>query len=142
MALQGVQFRCPDGQHNDLATAFYTTDDNLLDRWFSVGQDFDKASPESTATAGFTHASLGMYSGVYLIMMALASGICVPAGLFMPAIMLGASMGLNVGLGLQAWLPHWHIQPGARRRHALLCECLPACLLLARARNVMRAYLA
>ena len=110
--MQGLQFTCAEGKHNDLATAFYSTDDNLLDRMFSVGQDFSSGTPTSTQSAGFSHSSLFIYSVVYLITMALASGICIPAGLFMPAIMLGASMGLNAGLYLQAWLPHWHIQPG------------------------------
>ena len=90
---------------------------------FSVGQDFSSGTPTSTQSAGFSHSSLFIYSVVYLITMALASGICIPAGLFMPAIMLGASMGLNAGLYLQAWLPHWHIQPGAHPS----CRCRVRC---------------
>jgi Voltage gated chloride channel len=113
-AVQAANFTCPEGQHNDLATAFYNTDDNLLSRFFSVGQDYNAA--HDNTTPGFTPRSLLIYSSIYLVMMALASGICVPAGLFMPAVMLGASAGLNCGLFLQRHLPpSWHIQPGALR---------------------------
>jgi H+/Cl- antiporter ClcA len=111
--LQGVRFRCPEGQHNDLATAFFSTADGLLGRMFSVGQDY-AGHTQLNNSPGFTQRTLLIYAAVYLIMMALASGVCVPAGLFLPSILLGASSGLTAGLTLQQVLPpHWHIQPGA-----------------------------
>lgn len=111
--MQPVAFLCPEGQHNDLATSFFSTCDGLLGRMFSVGQDFE-GHHELDHAVGFTNRSLLIYAAVYLLMMALASGVCVPAGLFMPSIMLGASSGLTAGLMLQKYLsPSWHIQPGA-----------------------------
>ena len=116
--MQGIRFSCPPGTHNDLATAFYTTDDELLSRLFSVGQDF--RGDTEVDQPGFSHRSLAIYTVLYLAMMALACGVCVPAGLFMPAIMLGASAGLNAGLWLREWLPpSWHIQPGVPRGRCL-----------------------
>jgi hypothetical protein len=109
--LQGVQFRCPKGQHNDLATAFFSTADGILGRMFSVGQDY--AGHTLNNSPGFTQRSLLIYAAVYLVMMALTSCICLPAGLFMPSILLGASSGLLAGVFLHQVLPpHWHIQPG------------------------------
>ena len=105
-------FKCPEGKHNDLATAFFSTCDKLLGTMFSVGQDIN--SPGTTDhNPGYSQASLITFSAVYLVMMAIASGVCVPAGLFMPSIMLGASTGLSLGIVLQQHLPGWHIQPGA-----------------------------
>jgi chloride channel 7 len=118
VCMQPIRFHCPEGQHNDLATSFFSTDDQLLGRLFSVGQDY-QGHTQGAVTPGFTMRSLVIFCLIYLVMMALASGICVPAGLFMPSIILGASGGLTVGLLLQEYLPpHWHIQPGA---YAWLC---------------------
>ena len=119
--MQPVAFLCPEGQHNDLATQFFSTCDGLLGRLFSVGQDWE-GHRELDNAVGFTNRSLLIYAAVYLVMMALASGVCVPAGLFMPSIMLGASSGLTAGLLLQRYLsPSWHIQPGTLRCLSRLC---------------------
>lgn len=42
-----------------------------------------------TSACHFTARSLGILSAFYLILMALASGVAVPGGLFMPSIMVG-----------------------------------------------------
>ena len=116
VAVQPPFFKCVEGQHNDLATAFFSTADKLLGTMFSVGQN--SANPAVVDhDCGFTQRSLIIFSGIYLVMMALASGVCVPAGLFMPSIMLGASSGLSLGIVLQKHMPGWGIQPGA-------CPCL------------------
>ena len=41
-----------------------------------------------TSACHFTPRSLGLLSGIYLLLMALASGVAVPGGLFMPSIMV------------------------------------------------------
>jgi chloride channel 7 len=60
-----------------------------------------------------TKASLAGFAAVYMCMMALAAGVCVPAGMFMPSLLLGGTAGLGAGLLLQEHLPDWTIQPGA-----------------------------
>ena len=111
--MQGIRLRCPAGTHNDVATAFYSTADDFIGRLFSVGESVAENEGRDH-DPGFTQRSLLIYTMLYLPMMALACGMAVPAGLFMPAIMLGASAGLNAGLALQRVLPDaWPVQPGA-----------------------------
>lgn len=108
--MQGVVWQCPEGQHNDLATGFWSSPDELISRLFSVGHT---ATTEITIdSTGFSQPSLLIFSAIYLIMLALCAGICVPAGMFMPAIVLGAATGLAAGVALQTNLPDFHIQPG------------------------------
>lgn len=115
--MQGVKWNCEENSHNDLATAFWSTPDDLLSRLFSVGHE-DTKEPTIDNT-GFTQLSLLLYSLIYLSMLALCAGVCVPAGMFMPAVMLGAASGLAAGVELQRWLPGYHIQPGMRPATAL-----------------------
>lgn len=116
--VQGVKWGCDTGSHNDLATAFWSTPDDLLSRLFSVGhEDTKNAAIDET---GFTQYSLLLYSIIYLSMLALCAGVCVPAGMFMPAVMLGAATGLAAGVQLQHMLPHYHIQPGMHSLAVLL----------------------
>lgn len=49
------------------------------------------ATCDSTSPCHFTARSLGILSAFYLILMALASGVAVPGGLFMPSIMVSLS---------------------------------------------------
>jgi H+/Cl- antiporter ClcA len=77
-----------------------------------VGHESRRAEPGFDET-GFTQRGLVVYCAIYLSMLALCSGICVPAGMFMPAVMLGAASGLAAGVKLQHLLPNYHIQPGA-----------------------------
>ena len=110
MCVQGVRWGCEAHQHNDLATAFWSTPDDLLSRLFSVGHE--DTMTETLDETGFTQWNLPLYSLVYLSMLALCAGVCVPAGMFMPAVMLGAASGLAAGVQLQHLLPKYHIQPG------------------------------
>lgn len=72
----------------------------------------------------YSARSLALLCASYLLLMCLASSSNVPGGLFMPAIMVGASWGALFGLALLTWLPSsWDIQPGL---YALLAAT--ACL--------------
>ena len=105
----GVQFGCPHGTVNDLASLFLSAPEETVGMLMSIA-----GSHEPNTNVGFHRpASLAIFAAAYLVMMSLACGIAVPGGLFMPAIMLGAATGALSGLGLQAWLGDaWHIQPG------------------------------
>jgi chloride channel 7 len=111
--VQGVKWACEDGYHNDIATTFWSTADDILGRLFSVGHD--AAGGRVIDDTGFNQASLVLYSFIYIFLLALCAGVCVPAGMFMPAVMLGAASGLAAGAQLQQLLPEYHIQPGAPR---------------------------
>ena len=111
-SFKSFRFRCPDGQHNDLATLFMTVPDDLLSRLFSEG------SQESGQT-GFSQQSLLLFALLYLLMMSLCAGTCIPAGLFMPTLLLGATVGLATGRVFKDFFPDYTaIQPGL---YALIC---------------------
>eukprot|EP00892_Ulva_mutabilis_P004714 jgi/Ulvmu1/2614/UM014_0065.1 len=115
---RGVAWQCQEGKHNDLATGFWSSPDELISRLFSVGHTTGSTEEITFDSTGFTQQSLVLFSAVYLLMLALCAGVCVPAGMFMPAIVLGAASGLAAGVALQQTLPHFHIQPGV---YALIC---------------------
>ena len=81
------------GQYNDLATPFMSMPGETIRYIFSVEggskgrQDYMVCN--ETSACHFTPRSLGLLSAFYLMLMALASGVAVPGGLFMPSIMVG-----------------------------------------------------
>lgn len=113
----GFAFTCPKGSYNDLATPFMSMPGETIRYIFSIEggskgrQDYTVCN--ETSSCHFTRRSLGLLCVFYLMLMALASGVAVPGGLFMPSIMVGAAFGGMVGLNLMTWLPEsWNIQPG------------------------------
>ena len=80
------------GQYNDLATPFMSMPGDTIRHIFSVeggtkGRE-DYTICDATSACHFTARSLGILSAFYLMLMALASGVAVPGGLFMPSIMV------------------------------------------------------
>ena len=108
--------------------------DALLSRMFAEG-GIEEAG-NVVQEPGFTQESLAIYAFMYLVFMSLCTGTCLPAGLFMPSIMLGATVGLMSGRVFKAMSPEWDIQPGlyaligatAMLAGVFRCECdvLPA----------------
>lgn len=80
------------GQYNDLATPFMSMPGDTIRAIFSVegGDSGRKAYSECNGSSPchFTPQSLGLLCTFYLLLMALASGVAVPGGLFMPSIMV------------------------------------------------------
>jgi len=103
----GVRFNCAEGEINDIATVFFIYPGK------SIGWMFGMAEHVWGEAYGFTPQGLATAAGCYLLMMALAFGIAVPGGLFMPSLFLGACTGGCAGLVLKNALPEaWDIQPG------------------------------
>lgn len=156
--MQPIVWQCPQGYHNDLATAFYGRGDGILARIFAVGRNYGDDSDNNpavrkycmgtwlqgsmhhmnicslrptaqmsrvhsklfsvaccqwSAMQGFTQSRLAVFALTYMPMMALAAGMCVPAGMFMPGLLLGGMAGLAVGMEFDKRLPGWQIEPGA-----------------------------
>ena len=85
----GVSFGCKPGEYNDLATALLSRPPETIRRMFSLTNKMHNwRSCATDVPCNFTVQSLGLMSVVYLALMALASGIAVPGGLFMPSIMV------------------------------------------------------
>lgn len=84
-----MAFGCPAGEYNDLATALLSRPPETIRRMFSLTNEMHHwRSCASDVPCNFTIKSLCIMSFLYLILMALASGIAVPGGLFMPSIMV------------------------------------------------------
>mmetsp|Transcript_36922 Transcript_36922/g.104189 ORF Transcript_36922/g.104189 Transcript_36922/m.104189 type:complete len:888 (-) Transcript_36922:149-2812(-) len=129
MTTYGIQWRCPEGQYNDLASAFFDNPDSTIKHLFSIHRSrppsykpklADTFNPEfwhcgvgMGNSCKFTTKSLAIFSLTYLCLMGLCTGLAVPAGMFMPSIMVGSSVGGLFGIILQQLLPAtWKIYPG------------------------------
>ena len=88
-----VQWTCPVGYHNELASLF------MVDSNISMQQLFHL--PLGT----FTTLPLFIFFIPYFLIAAMTSGILVPAGLFVPTLTSGAAFGRIFGHGLNAAFP-------------------------------------
>lgn len=80
-------FHCSPGQYNDLATMFFNTNDDAIRNLFSTG------------TSGeFSMSSLMIYFVSSYGLALVTYGIAVPSGLFVPAILCGATYGRATGM--------------------------------------------
>ncbi|KAL2634106.1 hypothetical protein R1flu_005585 [Riccia fluitans] len=80
-------FHCPPGTYNDLANLFFNTNDDATRNLFSIG------------TGGeFRKSSLLIYLACSYFLAVITYGIAVPSGLFVPAILCGATYGRLVGM--------------------------------------------
>uniref|UniRef100_A0A061QZ88 Chloride channel protein n=1 Tax=Tetraselmis sp. GSL018 TaxID=582737 RepID=A0A061QZ88_9CHLO len=125
----GLRWRCPEGEYNDLATAFFASPDATIKHLFSINRerpDHYKAQLSDMLTPEFwkcgvgrgnnckyTTKSLAIFGLTYLILMGISTGLAVPAGMFMPSIMVGSAFGATFGIILEQLLPlNWNIYPG------------------------------
>jgi H+/Cl- antiporter ClcA len=81
----GVRLGCPVGQFDELATIFFGTREQSIVRLFT--QSGEPFTISSLLIAGFS----------YVFMMLLTYGCAIPAGLFMPSVMVGGCLGRAVG---------------------------------------------
>lgn len=119
----GVRFLCPYGEHNDLATLFLSSTHETIIKLFSMGQgsaiicdpeahDYEECQ-QLPFQPYFSKSSLIVFVACYLPLMSIAAGLAIPAGLFMPSIVMGSAWGGMWGYFIMGFLPsHWHVQPG------------------------------
>ncbi|KAL9445090.1 hypothetical protein AB3S75_018144 [Citrus x aurantiifolia] len=81
------KFQCAPGYYNDLASLIFNTNDDAIRNLFS--KDTDKE---------FQHSSMLIFFVTCFSLSVLSYGIVAPAGLFVPAIVTGASYGRFVGM--------------------------------------------
>lgn len=80
-------FHCPANQYNDLAGLFFNTNEDTVRNLFSKGTNGE-----------FKIGSLFIYLGSAYSLALLTYGIAVPSGLFVPAILCGATYGRIMGM--------------------------------------------
>ena len=93
MPLSLVQFNCALDEFNDLASLWLTSPENSIRTLFHMSSGL--LSP----------TRLGIFSLLYFISMCLVSGAAIPAGLFIPALLLGSAMGRAIGEMCYAYFP-------------------------------------
>lgn len=81
-----LNFRCPAGYYNDLASLFLNTNDDAIRNLFST-----------STTKEFRISTLLIFFGAIYILGIISYGIAVPSGLFIPVILAGACYGRLVG---------------------------------------------
>ncbi|KAH9561383.1 hypothetical protein CY35_05G020500 [Sphagnum magellanicum] len=80
-------FHCPANTYNDLAGLFFNTNDDTIRNLFSKGTNGE-----------FEFSSLVIYLVTAYSLALLTYGIAVPSGLFVPAILCGATYGRIMGM--------------------------------------------
>ncbi|KAK2644898.1 hypothetical protein Ddye_020093 [Dipteronia dyeriana] len=81
------KFQCPAGHYNDLASLIFNTNDDAIRNLFSKGTDTE-----------FQYLTIIIFFVTCFILSILSYGIVVPAGLFVPVIVTGATYGRLVGM--------------------------------------------
>ncbi|CAN1290022.1 Putative chloride channel-like protein CLC-g [Linum perenne] len=117
------KFQCPSGHYNDLASLIFNTNDDAIKNLFSRNTD-----------AEFQHSSVLLFFIICYFLSILSYGIVLPAGLFVPVIVTGASYGRFVGMlvgshstlnhGLYAVLGAASFLGGSMRMTVSLCVIL------------------
>jgi chloride channel 7 len=87
------QFDCPTGYYNDMATILYATQET------SLRQLLHKTGE------GFSVSMLCLFFIIFFFLALWTCGVSVPAGLFVPNLVVGAAYGRIVGQLVSAWFP-------------------------------------
>lgn len=87
---QIMQYYCPDGQYNDLATALLVSAPVVIRSFLGLGSQTEPINRICTIQMPCYYSVLSLISVciIYLLLMVLSSGLAVPGGLFMPSVMV------------------------------------------------------
>jgi len=98
--LHPVQYNCDDGYYNQMATLTLTPQETAI------------LQLQSRSTAEFFSITvLAAFTVIYFLCAVVAYGLAVPAGLFIPSMMIGASLGRLIGESMHKLAPDT-VEPG------------------------------
>lgn len=86
-----VQFQCPEGRYNQLASLYFVSSDKAMRQLFHF-QEYEGEGQNS-----FSSGALVLFFVPYFIMAALCAGVFAPVGLFVPILLTGAAFGRLCG---------------------------------------------
>ncbi|KAJ8609537.1 hypothetical protein CTAYLR_006025 [Chrysophaeum taylorii] len=88
-----VQFHCPDGKYNEVASLFFTDSDTAIKQLFH----FREVGNFNEDVDTFSSLAIATFYVPYTILACITYGIAVPSGLFVPSLLSGAALGRLVG---------------------------------------------
>lgn len=94
-----LQFFCPKGYYNDMATIFFTSQEDAIKQLLHNSGEFSKST---LALFAFTYFSLACWT----------FGIAIPSGLFVPSLISGGAVGRLLGNLVDGWFPKLQVNPG------------------------------
>ncbi|KNC46889.1 chloride channel 7 [Thecamonas trahens ATCC 50062] len=93
------RFTCPEGEYNDMATIFFTTQEEAIRQLFH-NRD------------AFSYPTLAFFMFAYFGLAVVTYGASVPSGLFVPCILTGCAFGRLAGHALEHLFPSIVHDPG------------------------------
>jgi CBS domain-containing protein len=90
----GLQLGCQAGEYDELATIYFGVRERSLVRLFTQAEPHQPFSNTALLLAGFS----------YCVLLLFAYGMAIPAGLFMPSVMIGGCLGRFVGQVVKAYI--------------------------------------
>ena len=104
----GLRLACPEGEVNTLFTLFFDAPETSIENFFSLTTECTRGAglgaPE--VPCGYGLGALAAFSATTLLVTALASGVAIPGGLFMPSILIGGSSGALLGAVFHLFVFH------------------------------------
>ena len=85
-----VRFRCKEGEFNPLATLLFNTEGGTIRTLLDFPNQLKKYPDDSTVPVGDISIYLCVWYGLTII----TYGVWVPAGLFLPGILIGCAIGI------------------------------------------------
>ncbi|KAL3877294.1 hypothetical protein ACJMK2_035024 [Sinanodonta woodiana] len=88
-----VQFFCPDGQYSSTVSIFFQTPEEGVKHLFH------------DVVGTYKPVTLALYCIAYFIIACWTYGLCIPSGLFIPGLLIGAAWGRLFGIAVGAMFP-------------------------------------
>lgn len=85
-----VRFRCKEGEFNPLATLIFNTEGGTIRTLLDFPNQLKKNTQDSSVPVGDISIYLAVWYGLTII----TYGVWVPAGLFLPGILIGCAVGI------------------------------------------------
>ena len=93
-----VTFNCPSGQYSQLASLYLVDADTALQQLFHfTGSTIAGTSDQAETTVTFSTGSLFLFFVPYFFFAIVTGGTLCPAGLFVPTLISGATLGRIIG---------------------------------------------
>ena len=113
-----IQLFCPDGQYNTMATIVFSTPEQAVRNLFhsEIGKEQNnfiinsielfQLKKRKFLLGTYNAWSLLAFCAVYFYLTCWTYGIIVSSGLFIPSLLIGASWGRLLGIGLNVRFPN------------------------------------